>query len=67
MRNVAVLMENGAFALLFRPSPGGRGIWQLKSPHPRAFSIQGKKNANARGVSPGGWGGGWSQLELTDT
>ena len=26
-----------------------RGIWQLKSPHPRAFAIQGKKNANAPG------------------
>ena len=29
-----------------------RGIWQLKSSHPREFAIQGKKNANARG---GGW------------
>ena len=35
-----------------------RGIWQLKSPHPREFAIQGKKNANARG--------GWAQVELTD-
>ena len=29
-----------------------------------------KKNANARGVSPGGqgaWGDAWAQLELTDT
>ena len=25
-----------------------RGIWQLKSSHPRKFAIQGKKNANAR-------------------
>ena len=58
MRNVAVLTEDGAFALLFRPSPGGRGIWQLKGPHPRAFSIQGKKNANARGSARGGGGGG---------
>ena len=58
MRNVAVLTEDGAFAPLFRPSPGGRGIWQLKSPHPRAFSIQGKKNSNARGSARGGWGGG---------
>ena len=24
-----------------------RGIWQLKSPHPRKFAIQGKKNAYA--------------------
>ena len=40
-----------------------RGIWQLTSPHPREFAIQGKKNANAWG-QPGG--GGWAQLELTD-
>ena len=25
------------------------GIWQVKSPHPREFAIQGKKNPNARG------------------
>ena len=44
-----------------------RGIWQLKSPHPWEFAIQGKKNANARGVSPRGGGvGGWAQVELTD-
>ena len=42
-----------------------RGIWQLKSPHPREFAIQGKKNANARG-SAGGGGGGWAQPELSD-
>ena len=34
-----------------------RGIRQLKSPHPREFAMQGKKNANARG-QPGGVGGG---------
>ena len=32
---------------LFSSPP--RGIWQLKSPHPQEFAIQGKKNANARG------------------
>ena len=37
-----------------------RGIWQLKSPHPREFAIQGKKNANARGSARDG------ELELTD-
>ena len=42
MKNVAVLTEDGAFALFFRP-------------HPREFAIQGKKNANARG-EPGGGG-----------
>ena len=41
-----------------------RVIWQLKSPHPQEFAIQGKKNANARGSA--GEGGGSAQLELTD-
>ena len=44
-------------------SPSSRGIWQLKSPHPREFAFQGEKNANdanARG------GGVWAQLELTE-
>ena len=35
-KNVAVLTEDGAFALLFRPHPG-------------EFAVEGKKNANARG------------------
>ena len=35
-----------------------RGIWQLKSPHPREFAIQGKKkNQKSPGVSPEGEGG----------
>ena len=45
---------------LFSPPP--RGIWQLKSLHPREFAIKGKKNANAGGSA---WGG-WVQVELTD-
>ena len=45
----------GICSLFSSPS---RGIWQLKSPHPREFAIQGKENANARGR--------WAQLELTD-
>ena len=52
--NVAVFTEDGAFALFFRP----RGIWQLKSPHPREFAIQGKTNANARGSAREKGGGG---------
>ena len=54
-------MEDGAICRLFSSPP--RGIWQLKSPHPREFAIQGKKNANARGSARGG---GWAQVELTD-
>ena len=41
---------------LFSAPP--RGIWQLNSPHPWEFAIQGPKNANARGSARGG-GGGW--------
>ena len=47
---------------LFQSPP--RGIWQLKSPHPREFAIQGKKKCYSPGVSPGR--GGWAELEMTD-
>ena len=49
MKNVAVLTEDEAFALFFRP-------------HPREFAIQGKKNANARGLTRGGAGRSWNCL-----
>ena len=45
---------------LFSSPP--RGIWQLKSPHPREFAIQGKKNANAKGSVQGGTGHSWNWL-----
>ena len=51
IKNVALLTEDGAFALFFRP-------------HPREFAIQGKKNANSRGSARGA--GAWAQVELTD-
>ena len=47
MKNVVVLTEDGAFALISFPP---RGIWQLKSPHPG--------NLNARGSALGGGGVG---------
>ena len=46
---------------LFSSPP--RGIWQLKSPHPREFAIQGKKNANAQG----GLGAGGIDWCITNT
>ena len=52
MKNVAVLTEDGVFALFFRP-------------HSREFAIQGKKNANARESARGGVGG-LGAAELTD-
>ena len=61
MKNVEVLTEDGGIGALFSSPP--RGIWQLKSTHPREFAIQGKKNANSRGSSRGG---AWAQVELTD-
>ena len=48
MINVAVLMEDGAFAFFFRPHPGGFDSSRVPPPgicHPR----QKKKNAYARG------------------
>ena len=45
---------------LFSSPP--RGIWQLKSPHPREFAIQSKKNANARGSARWGAGRRWNWL-----
>ena len=56
MKKVAMLTENGAFALFLHYHLGG--FDRLKSPHPQEFAIQGKKNASARGC--------WAQLELTD-
>ena len=50
---------------LFSSPP--RGIWQLKSPHPREFAIQGKKNANARGSALWGGGGGLTDAYLRST
>ena len=57
MKNVALLTEDGAFALFFRPRPPPppTGVWQLKSPHPREFAIQGKKMLIPRD-QPGGVG-----------
>ena len=61
MKNAAVLMEDGEFALILRP-------------HPREFAIsRGEKSANARGSGPDGGGGGGgvgeerlAQLALTN-
>ena len=65
MKNVAVLTENGAFALFFRPHSAGFDSSRVPTPgicHPR------QKNANARGSARGGrgGGGGWAKVELTD-
>ena len=53
MRTATVWIENGVFALLFRPYQGAFGGSNV--PAPRNLLNQGKNNANARG---GGGGGG---------
>ena len=54
MKNVAVLTGDGAFALFFRPHPGG--FDSSRVPTPGNLSSRAKKNANARG-SPREGGG----------
>ena len=63
MKNVAMLTEDGAFALLFRPQPGG--FDSPRVPTPGNFPSKAKKMLMS-GRQPGG-GGGWAQVELTDT
>ena len=53
MKNVAVLTEDGAFALFFRPHPGE--FDSSRVPTPGNLPSKAKKNANARGSAP--WGG----------
>ena len=65
--NVAVLMEDGAFALFFCPHPGV--FDSSRVPAPASENLPSKaKIANGHGAARGGGGGwgGWSQLELTD-
>ena len=54
MKNVAVLMEDGAFALFFRLHPGGFDS-----------SVVPPKKMLMPGDQPGG-GGEWAQVSLTD-
>ena len=53
---------------LFSSPP--RGIWQLKSPHPREFAIQGKKKMLMPVNQPGGTGlrraGNWLMHKTPD-
>ena len=70
-RNVSILSSlilqcwrRTGHLLSFFSSPPRR-IWQLKSPHPREFAIQGKKML-IPGGQPGAGGEGWAQVELTD-
>ena len=59
MKNVAVLTEDGAFALFFRPHPGG--FDSSRVPTPGNLPSKAQKNANAWGLAHTGW----AQVELT--
>ena len=61
MKNVAVLMEDGAFALFFRPHPGG--FDSSRVPTPGNLPSKAKKNGNAWGSARGkGAGRSWNLL-----
>ena len=62
MKNVAVLTEDGAFAVFFRPHPGG--FDSSRVPTPGNFPSRARKMPMPR-AQPGG-GRGWAQVELTD-
>ena len=65
MKNVATLTEDGAFALFFRPHPGG--FDSSKVPTPGNLPSKAKKMPIRRGQPGGGGkGGGWAQVELND-
>ena len=63
MKNVAVLTEDGAFALFFRPHPGG--FDSSRVPTPGNLPSKAKKLL-IPGDQPGRGGGGGAQVELTD-
>ena len=63
MEKIAVLTEDGAFALLFRPHPEGFDSSGVPTP---GNLLSKAKIMLMHGGQPGGGGGGWAQLELTD-
>ena len=67
MKNVAVLTEDGSFALFFRPHPGGFDSSRVPTLGNLPFKA---KQKLMPGGQPGGGGGeggdGWAQVELTD-
>ena len=63
MKNVAVLTEDGAFALFFRPHPGR--FDSSRVPIPGNLPSKAQKMLMPGG-QPGGGGVGLAQVELTD-
>ena len=64
MKNVAVLTEDGVFALFFRSHPGG--FDSSRVPTPGNLSSRAKKMLMPGGHPGRGGGGGWAQVELTE-
>ena len=60
IKNVALLTEDGAFALFFRPHPGR--FASSRVPTPGNLPSKAKKML----ISGGQPGGSWAQVELTD-
>ena len=60
IKNVALLTEDGAFALFFLPHPGG--FASSRVPTPGNLPSKAKKML----ISGGQPGGFWAQVELTD-
>ena len=63
MKNVAVLTQDGAFALFFRPHP--EGFDSSRVPTPGNLPSKAQKMLMPGG-QPGGGGVDWAQVELTD-
>ena len=61
MKNVAVLTEDGAFALFFRPHPEEFDSLRVLIP---GNLLSKAKKMLMPGDQPGGGGGCWAQLEL---
>ena len=64
MKNVAMLTENGAFAVFFSPHPVG--FDSSRVPTSGNLPSKAKKKCQCPGSARGGGGRGWVQVELTD-
>ena len=65
MENVAVLTEDGIFALLFRPHTGGFDSLKVHTPGNLPSKGNKMQKCQCPGHNPGGGEGGQAELELT--
>ena len=66
MKNVAVLTEDGPFALFFRSHPGGFDSSIVPTPGNLLSNYPREKKSNARGSAGGGgnWTNRWTEIKL---